>query len=152
MGLITYLSDITSKINTDTFSFYYGELGWQNLTSEDATFPLVSIDFIRKVNLGLPKSGYIGETYPLSIYFGYKSELDWTTLQHETVIDKALSAARNFISQLQNYKDANRNKIFNSIEFVSADRVILRPSDDVGTSGILLLLNVLPAIDLPVCV
>ena len=150
--IISILQDIVSKINTDTFSFYYGEKGWQNLTADDAVFPMVSIDFISKVDLTLPKSGYIGENYPVSIYVGYKSELDWSTLQHETVIDKATSAARNIISQLQNYKDTNKNKLIDEVKFVGADRVILRPSDDVGTSGLLLKLIIIPAVDVPVCV
>lgn len=156
MTLIEILLDIVSKIPADTdgntFSSYYGETGWENLIADNATYPMVSIDFIRSVNLELPKSGYIGEWYPVTAFFGYKSELDWTTLQHEEVIAKSTTAARNFISQLQNYSDSNRNKLIDVIKFVSANRVILRPSDDVGTSGILLQLNVNPVINLSVCV
>jgi len=153
MILIPYFQQIVSLINTgDSYTFYYGEKGWQNLVEDNITFPAVLIDFISTVKYTLPNGGYIGETYPVSIYFGYKSELDWTTIQHEVEINKANNACRNFLSQLQNYKDSDGNKIVDSIEVVSADRVILRPNDDVGTSGILLKLNVKPSLTLSVCV
>lgn len=152
MILVPYFQAITAAINTgDTFYFYYGEKGWQNLIADDVVYPVVFIDFINKVDYNMPSGGYIGETYPVTIYFGYKSELDWTTLQHETEIAKANSACRNFLSQLQNYKDVNGNKIIDTMQIVSADRVILRPNEDVGTSGILLQLNVKPNINLSVC-
>ena len=153
MILVPYFQAITAAINTgDTFSFYYGERCWQNLAADDITFPVVFVDFIPKVDYILNIGGHLSESYPVTIYFGYKSKLDWTTIQHEVEIFKANLACRNFISQLQNYKDANGNKILDSIEFVSADRVILRPSEDTGTSGILLRLKVKPALNLSICI
>jgi len=152
LNLISSLSTIVSRMNTDAFGFYYGELGWQNLTNEDTTFPLVSVDFIRKVTFDLVAGGRIKEGYPVTVYFGYKSELDWTTLEHEAVIESARLGARNFLSNLQNYKDADGNKIVDEIKIINADRVILRPSDDVGTSGILLQLNIVPNVTAGVCI
>lgn len=152
ISLITFIQQCITDISVDTFSFYYGEKGWNNLMNEDTTFPLASVDFIPSLNLFLAKSGYIGEEYPVTVFFGHKSELDWTTLQHESVIGSASQAARQFISALQNYKDADGNKYLNEIKFVSADRVILRPSDDAGTSGVLLKLLISPNVNLSVCV
>ncbi len=152
LALIESLSITTSRINTDTFAFFYGEKAWQNLSSEGAVFPLVSVDFIQKAKFDIVAGGRIGEAYPATIYFGYKSELDWTTLQHEAVIEKARQAARNFLSNLINYKDMNGNKIIDELKIIDADRVILRPSDDVGTSGILLSLNITPNVTAGVCI
>ncbi len=152
MSIITNLETLVSRINTDTFKFYYGELAWNNLTNEDVIFPLVSVDFIRKLKIELKAGGALGERYHASIYFGYKSELDWTTIQHEEVILKAQAAARNFISNAQKFKDDNGNSIFDEVKFIDMDRVILRPSDDVGTSGILLQLEIVPNINAGVCI
>lgn len=149
--MVTELQAIAEAMTSDDFGFYYGEKAWQNLIADDTTFPLISVDFIPTVEFSLGVSGYIGETYPLSIYFGYKSELDWTTIEHEEVIESAKTAAREFISRLQKYSDANGNKLFDSISFVKADRVILRPNDDVGTSGVLLALNVKKNVNYSVC-
>lgn len=149
--MIAEIEDIVKNKLTG-YSFYYGEKGWQNLFSDEAVFPLVSMDFMPTVKFDLTAGGYIGEQYPVSLYIGHKSELEWTTLQHEDVILLATAAGRQIISNLQNYKDTNGNKIINAIEFVSADRVILRSSDDVGTSGILLQLNITPNASIPVCI
>ena len=152
MILVPYFQAITAAINRgDTYYFYYGERAWQNLIADDVTFPVVFVDFISKVDFKINTGGHLSEVYPVTIYIGYKSELDWTTTQHEVEIEKANNAARNFLNQLQNYKDANGNRIIDSMEIVSADRVILRPSEDAGTSGIMLQLKVKPALNLSVC-
>lgn len=153
MILEPYLRDITSKINTgDTFYFYYGSRDWQNLVADEVNFPAVFVDFIPAFKFDLPKAGYIGERYNTSIYVAFKSEMAWTTLEHEVVIDKATKAARNIISQLQRCSDTNRNKVIDEIKFINGGRVILRENDDVGTSGVAMLLEIVPALDLPVCV
>lgn len=152
MILVPYFQAITAAINTgDTYSFYYGERAWQNLVADDTTFPVVFVDFIPKVTFKIETGGHLSEVYPVTIFIGFKSELDWTTTQHEVEIEKANNATRNFLNQLTNYKDSNGNKIIDSMEIVSADRVILRPSEDCGTSGIMLRLNVKPALNLSVC-
>lgn len=145
------LDAITAAMNAngDSFQSIFGSADWQNLDADEAVFPIIGYD-LPKVKYTLPKSGFIGETYPLTVYVAYKSELEWTGAQHEVVIEKANVACREFISRLQGYKDGNGNRLIDSIEFVDADRV--KCVFNVCTSGIMLQLKITPTVNQSVCI
>jgi hypothetical protein len=149
--MIAELQDITASMNSngDSYESIFGTNAWQNLLLDETKFPAVCFD-MPKVEYNLPKSGFIGEKYPITIYVCYKSELDWTGLQHEVVIEKANTATRELITRLQNYKDADGNRLIDNIEFVGADRV--KNVFNVNTSGIMLQLKIQPTINKAVCI
>lgn len=135
--------------NGDSFTPIYGTNSWQNVLIDEAQFPVVCYD-MPKIKYETPKSGFIGEVYPLTIYIAYKSELEWTGSQHEDVIEKANTAMREWISRCQNYKDANGNRILEIVSIQTADRV--KCVFDVCSSGVMVTMDVKPAINLSVCV
>lgn len=156
MTLQALLKIVSTKIPPDvdnkTFSFFYGEKAWQNLIGSDTVFPLMSVDFFQTMKFILQKSRFIGQKYPAAIYLCYKSELDWSPDQHEVAIAKSETAARSVLSQLMTFKDSDGNSLIDDIEFLTdATRIILRPSDDVGTSGVMLPLLITPTNHLAVC-
>lgn len=148
--MIDELNSIVGAMNSngDSYKVIYGSKSWQNLDADEAKYPIVAFD-MPKVNYQLAQSGYIGETYPITIYVAYLSQLEWTGLQHEEVIEKANNGVRELLTRLQNYKDNKGNKLIDNIEFVSADRV--RCVFDVCTSGIMIQLKIKPTINKPVC-
>ena len=145
--LKTIVGAMTS--NNDTFKAIFGTNSWQNVLIDEAMFPIVAFD-LPTVNYILPKSSYIGETYPITIFVAYKSELDWDGEQHEVVLELANTAMREMISRLQTYRDADGNSLINTISFVSASRV--RCVFDVCCTGIMAQFVIEPYINLPVCV
>lgn len=146
----TELKAIVALLNSngDSYQCLFGSADMQNLNADEALFPVVCFD-LPKVKYIISKSGYIGEKYPIAILVAYKSELDWTGDQHETVIDKANKATRELITRLNNYKDSDGNNLIDSIEFVDADRV--KCVFDVCCSGIFIQLIVKPYINESVC-
>lgn len=150
-GTKTTLDAIAEQMtaNDDKFFPIYGTNSWQNLEIDEANFPVLCYD-LPEVNYQIPKTGFIGETYPLTIYIAYKSELDWTGAQHEEVIEKANVAMREWISRMQTAKDAKGNRTIEITKILSAKRV--RCVFNVCSSGIMMICEVKPTINASVCV
>jgi len=144
------LETITAAMNSngDTFVSIYGTNAWQNVKIDEAQFPVICYD-LPSVIYDTPKSGFIGETYPLTVFIAYKSELDWDGSQHEVVLEKANTAMREWISRIQGNKDANGNRILEITKIASANRV--KCIFDVCCSGILVQMDIRPTITASVC-
>lgn len=136
------------RANGNRFTPIYGTNSWQNLLIDEAAFPCVCYD-LPTVNYETPKSGYIGEVYPLTMYICYKSELDWTGAQHEEVIEKSNTAVREWITRCQKAVDANGNRTLEIVKVNGADRV--KCVFNVCTSGIMVRMDVKPTINKSVC-
>lgn len=145
------LDAITDQMtsNGDKFVPIYGTNSWQNVKIDESTFPVICYD-LPSVIYETPKSGFIGETYPLTVFIAYKSELDWDGSQHEVVIEKANTAMREWISRIQGNKDASGNRILEIVKIGTANRV--KCIFDVCCSGILVQMDIKPTITKSVCV
>lgn len=135
MTIIEKLIELGEALNTapDDFTVLYADRSEQNLQDE-TLFPIMFIDPIKSDD-GLPKTGIVIAKYPLSIFFGKKSEMDWTTIQHETECNAPMrNAARRFITAMQN------DSFFRSV--TSAQRQDVKNIFDVNISGCLLTVNV----------
>jgi hypothetical protein len=123
--LIPVLNTATSKV----FTFLHGTEAEQNL-NDDAELPVFYLGAQLTSEDTLHKSGAISATYDLEIFFGDKSEPDWTQAQHNAVIEEMRDAARRFITVMQNE---------NSIrEVVSASRINITNIFDKNLTGCLL--------------
>jgi len=94
---------IVEQIATEMgLPFYHGNTQFQNLIADEQSLPAVYLDQPITNNYNLSESGYVSATYPIKLIFLYKSELDWTTTQHDTnCIQPAEIEIREFISRCQ---------------------------------------------------
>lgn len=100
--MIAILEDIVSQMNNDsqTFAFLHGEKDFQNLSSDEFTFPAVYVDRPLRFTPSINQSGFIGRKYKVNILFIYKSQLDWTPSEHdEYALDPARLTMDEFISR-----------------------------------------------------
>ena len=94
----------------------------------------------------LTAGGYIGEFYPITLFFMFKSELDYTPAEHdEFCIEPANDAIRQFISICQSRTDLiDEVQDATALEFIN----LL----DVNVSGKTLSIKLKPRINKGVCV
>lgn len=94
---------IVEQIATDMgLPFYHGNTQFQNLIADEQTLPALYLDQPITNDYNLSESGYVSATYPIKLMFIYKSELDWTTTQHDVnCIQPAETKIREFISRCQ---------------------------------------------------
>ena len=133
MTLVQIIADIISQMNDD-FTFLHGDKAEQNL-SDDTTFPIAYLGFPIKSKETMPKSGILISETPIEIYFGMKSENDWTTDQHETNCIATMRLARKeFIVRCM--KDTRLREV------VPTETLDVKLFLDVITSGCLFSMNV----------
>jgi hypothetical protein len=119
-------------------NFIHGEKDYQNLLAEGVNFDLqdvtVFLDQPISSNDDIKKSGYIEETYPLSMAFLKRSELDFTPDQHQVLIDQMRVLRKRFLNRLTSNSNV---KSVSSVQTTDAINVF-----DVNLSGIVMKLTV----------
>ena len=147
MSIKEILKDIvenTLNIGGDSFRFYHGDKGFQNLESDEKNYPAVYLDEpITNEDL-IVSSGAIYEKYALVLVILYLSDLEWTPEQHDVEIQKARLVKNQLLSKL--YHDPRIKEISNykTLEFINMF--------DVNCSGVTLSLYLTPQINNSVCV
>lgn len=98
--------------------FYSGFKSYQNLQDVEQ-FPVIYLDEPLTSIDELKQTGYIQAVYQVDMFFGNKTELDNTQLEHDVVINAMRELARQFIIACQNderirfIKNAKRTNIIN---------------------------------------
>jgi len=142
--LNTLVSGMTS--GTDTFTFGFGPEWFANLDLDEADFPIVFLDQPVPIEFQAAQSGYIGETYPITLFFMYKAELDYTPTEHDSnCIEPARLAIRQFISVLQD------SDLIDEVD-VNGDALEFTNLLDVAVSGISIPLSIKLNINASVCI
>ena len=118
-------------------TFRYGWKAFQNLKADKETvFPLHYLDAPIKSNPSLKQSGLIERSYPITIFFGTKTKLDYTPEQHDAAIQLMYVESTKFIQEAQKNKklhfvrDARETEVINIF--------------DLNMSGIILELTLIP--------
>ena len=146
--------DVPANINAVesniTFGFNHGGSHWQNLLNDEYDFGdfdgVVFLDQPITTEYQLTAGGYIGEFYPVTLFFMMKSELEYTPQEHEAnCIEPANDAVRQFISICQ-----SRGDLVDEI----SDPTALEFTNllDVNVSGKSLSIKIKPYINKSVCV
>ncbi len=131
--------------NGDSFEFSYGPDAWNNLLADNSVFPKIHLDSPLITKYNPTQAGYIGEKYPIKLFFMYKSQLEWIPEKHHTeAIDPANTAIRQFITRCQD------SPLLDSIE-IGQDAIEFINLLDVNVSGKLLFITLKPNINLSVC-
>ena len=133
MTLVSLIAEIIGQldqVNGNDYLFLHGDKAEQNL-NDDTSFSVAYLGFPIESKDTLHKTGAITSVTPIEIYFGMKSEQDWTTQQHENEsVEPMRSGAREFIIRCM--KDQRIKEIkMNS-------RMDVKCFLDVCTSGCLL--------------
>ena len=82
--------------------FYHGNAQFQNLIADEQTYPAIYLDQPITNTYKLGQSGYMAASYPIKLIFLFKSELDWTTTQHDVnCIQPAETKIRDFVNRLE---------------------------------------------------
>ena len=131
------------------FGFGHGPQHWANLKNDEFDFGkfdgIAFLDQPITTEYQLTAGGYIGEFYPITLFFMMKSELDWTPEQHEeNCIDPCNNAIRQFISICQ-----DRNDLIDEVSNATALEFINLLN--VNVSGKSLNINIKPRINASVC-
>ena len=138
------------NVNGITFGFGHGAQYWANLLEDEFDFGefqgLIYLDQPITTEYQLTAGGYIGEFYPITLFFMLKSELEWLPTEHDTeCIEPANNAIRQFISICQ-----SRNDLIDEVSDPSALEFINLL--DVNVSGKSLTIKLKPRINNSVCV
>lgn len=150
--IISVIEHIVNQLDVDGVKYGFGHGGshWSNLVNDEFDFGEFQgtcfLDQPITTEYQLTAGGYIGEFYPVTIFFMIKSEMDWTPQEHEEkCINPANNAVRQFISICQSRTDLI-DEIQNptALEFIN----LL----DVGVSGKSLTIKIKPRINSGVCV
>lgn len=100
--------------------FYHGAEDWQNLQADEDSFPAIYLDQPITNDYDVTSTGYIGSDYPIKLLFCYKSQLDWTTTEHEdNCISLADAKIREFISRCQAHSSVNSVSEASGLEFIN---------------------------------
>jgi len=132
MTIVEYIESVLTGMS-EGFTFLYADKPEQNL-QDDANFPIAYMDYLGSDDTP-HKTGALTSEYQLNIFFGVKSELDWTTLQHEQNGNAPMRvAAKKFINLLQTGNFFREIKAFK--------RKDVKNVYDVNITGCLLTVNV----------
>jgi len=150
--IITILDTLISGMTSGNYSFELkvGAAEWQNLLSDEYAISdnnaLVFLDMPIENDFQAAQSGYIGEVYDVNLFFMFKSNFDWTPLQHDSnCINQARLAIRQFISVLQD------SDLIDSIEDIGTATSFINLLD-VNVSGMILPISIKPNINASVCI
>ena len=110
--IVPIIEQLVNQLNVNgiTFGFGHGAQYWANLCEDEFDFgdfkALVYLDQPITTEYQLTAGGFIGEFYPVTLFFMFKSELEWKPTEHQTeCIQPAHLAIRQFISLCQNRND-----------------------------------------------
>ena len=150
--IVSIVETLVNQLNVNgiTFGFGHGAQYWANLLEDEFDFGefqgLIYLDQPITTEYQLTAGGYIGEFYPITLFFMLKSELDWLPTEHDTeCIEPANNAIRQFISICQ-----SRNDLIDEVSDPSALEFINLL--DVNVSGKSLTIKLKPRINNSVCV
>lgn len=149
--IYTVLNSNVSKMNSNGKD-YILDVGWaewlnKSLDEFDSTKGLVLYDSDSPFVLTTTNAGRVVETYKPSLFIAFKSELDWTPLEHDTnCVTPAIIAIKELIALLE--KD---NENVDSVSVVS-DGIALFNQKDVNISGIMIQLQIELRNNPPICV
>jgi len=150
--IISIVEQLVNQLNSNgvVFGFGHGAQYWANLLNDEFDFgefqALVYLDQPITTEYQLTAGGYIGEFYPITLFFMFKSELEWLPSEHDSeCIEPANDAIRQFISICQ-----SRNDLIDEVSDPSALEFINLL--DVNVSGKSLSIKLKPRINKGVCV
>jgi hypothetical protein len=150
--IVSIVETLVNQLNVNgiTFGFGHGAQYWANLLEDEFDFGefqgLIYLDQPITTEYQLTAGGYIGEFYPITLFFMLKSELEWLPTEHDTeCIEPANNAIRQFISICQ-----DRNDLIDEVSDPSAYEFINLL--DVNVSGKSLTIKLKPRINNSVCV
>ena len=150
--IISIVRQLVAQLDVEgvTYGFGHGPSHWADLINDEFDFGEFKgtcfLDQPITTEYQLTAGGYVGEFYPITIFFMLKSELDWTPEEHEEFcIELANDAIRQFISICQ-----SRTDLLFSIESPTALEFINLL--DVNVSGKSLSIKMKPQINKSVCV
>ncbi len=150
--IVSIVETLVNQLNVNgiTFGFGHGAQYWANLLEDEFDFGefqgLIYLDQPITTEYQLTAGGYIGEFYPITLFFMLKSELEWLPTEHDTeCIEPANNAIRQFISICQ-----SRNDLIDEVSDPSALEFINLL--DVNVSGKSLTIKLKPRINNSVCV
>jgi len=150
--IISIIEQLVNQLNVNgvTFGFGFGPSHWANLLEDEFDFgdfkALVFLDQPITTDYQLTAGGFIGEFYPITLFFMFKSELDFTPTEHDVnCIEPANNAIRQFISICQ-----SRNDLISEVSDPSALEFVNLL--DVNVSGKSLSIKLKPEINASVCV
>ena len=150
--IVSIVETLVNQLNVNgiTFGFGHGAQYWANLLEDEFDFGefqgLIYLAQPITTEYQLTAGGYIGEFYPITLFFMLKSELEWLPTEHDTeCIEPANNAIRQFISICQ-----SRNDLIDEVSDPSALEFINLL--DVNVSGKSLTIKLKPRINNSVCV
>lgn len=149
--IVSIVNKIVNQLDVNgvKFGFILGDEFQANIEADEFDFgdnqALVVLDQPITNDYQLTAGGYIGEFYPVFLYFMFKSEMDWTPLEHDVAVEKANDAIRQFLSICQ-----SRNDLID--EIADANGLEFHNLLDVNGSGKSLNVNIKPRINKSVCV
>lgn len=147
MTITQIIEDIVlNKLNVDgeSFSFEYGDKGFQNLMADEELFPAVYLLKPMTSDDTTTPSGAIFEKYPVVLLFMYKSDLEFTPEQSEVLIDKSRLAKNQFLSALTRDARIKEYSSVKSLEFYH--------EFDADCDGVSMSLYITPQQQTSVCV
>ena len=110
--IVSIVQTLVNQLNVNgiTFGFGHGAQYWANLLEDEFDFGefkgLVFLDQPITTDYQLTAGGFIGEFYPITLFFMLKSELEWLPAEHDLeCIEPANNAIRQFISICQDRND-----------------------------------------------
>ncbi len=117
-------------------TFKHGEKEFQNFIADELTGVLVFLDEPITSNDSIKGGGYIEESYPISMMFVDKADLDWTPEQHQEVILQMRALAKRFLNRLVGNENV-RN-------LTGVTRTDVKNVLDLNASGVILRLTIVP--------
>jgi len=149
--IISIVNTLVNQLNVNgvQFGFGHGAQYWANLLEDEFDFgdfkALVFLDQPITTDYLLTAGNYIGEFYPINLFFMFKSELDWLPSEHDSnCIEPANNAIRQFISICQDSPLIDEVSNANALEFIN----LL----DVNVSGKSLNIRLKPNINASTCI
>jgi len=150
--IISIVEQLVNQLNVNgvTFGFGHGASYWANLLNDEFDFgefqAIVYLDQPITTEYQLTAGGYIGEFYPITLFFMFKSELEWLPAEHDSeCIEPANNSIRQFLSICQSRTDLiDEVSDPTALEFIN----LL----DVNVSGKSLSVKLKPRINSGVCV
>jgi hypothetical protein len=115
----------------------YGQKSFQNKILDEQSFvdSVLFLDSPIQANVLMSQSGLIEREYPIRVYFMFKSQPDWSPLEHDqNCIQHARLLVNQFITRLQENENVQTVRNASEIEFINLF--------DVNVSGIVLSLTV----------
>lgn len=118
-------------------TFKHGEKEFQNYVADEIDGTVVFLDEPITSNDTITQGGYIEESYPITLLFAKKSELDDTPEQHQVYILEMRALAKRFLNRITNKTIAPGVRSVSNVT-----RTDIKNIFDVNLSGVILRLTV----------